>query len=120
MERGGYLPPLFCVWRKKLTWQELKKKYGRKALLFVCGWFTIPAITGGWLYDLFGTSDFGEIKEKILNPAEWLDAFTVYTIAFLTFGFLPEKISKRHWFVRFVYFIVYYLVLLKISKLLVV
>lgn len=111
------MPPLFCVWRKKLTLQELKKKYGRKALWFVCGWFTIPAITGGWLYDLFGTSDFGEIKDKIINPAEWLDGFTVYTIAFLTFGYLPEKISKRGCFLKFIFFVIYFWLLLKIAGL---
>ena len=98
-----------------MNFNELKEKYGRKVLLFIGGWFTIPAITGGFLYDLFGTSDFGEIKNKILNPVEWLDWFTVYTIAFFTFGYLPAKISKRNWFLRFIFFVVYYCVLLKIA-----
>ena len=99
-----------------MTWQELKKKYGRKIFWFVCGWFTIPAITGGFLYDLFGTADFGEIKDKITNPADWLDGFTIYTIAFFTFGYLPAKISKRGWFLKFVFFVIYFWLLLKIAR----
>ncbi|MDO4184799.1 MAG: hypothetical protein Q4D11_06170 [Rhodospirillales bacterium] len=95
----------------------LKNKYLKKTLLFLGGSFTVPSITGGWVYDLFGTSDWREILGKILHPSMWLDAFTVYTIAFLTFGYLPEKISKRHWFVKFFYFLIYYLILLKISHL---
>ena len=109
----------FCERRLALDWQDFRKKYGRKIFWYVCGWFTIPAITGGFLYDLFGTSDFGEIKEKILNPADWLDGFTVYTIAFFTFGYLPEKISKRNWFLRFVFFIIYFWVLMKIAGLII-
>ncbi len=94
----------------------LKNKYIKKILLFLGGSFTLPAVTGGWVYDLFGTLDWKEILSKILHPSMWLDAFTVYTIAFLTFGYLPEKISKRNWFIKFMYFVIYYLVLLKISR----
>ncbi len=94
----------------------LKEKYLKKILLFLGGSFALPTLTGGWMYDLFGTSDWSEIGSKILHPSQWLDAFTVYTIAFLTFGYLPEKISKRNWFVKFIYFVIYYLVLLKISR----
>ena len=94
----------------------LKNQYLKKVLLFLGGSFTLPAITGGWVYDLFGTSDWREILSKILHPSMWLDGFTVYTIAFLTFGYLPEKISKRNWFVKLFYFVVYYLILLKIAS----
>jgi len=95
---------------------ESQKKHLKKAVLFFIGWFTIPSITGGWLYDLFGTSDFLQIWDKIIHPSIWLDAFTVYTIAFLTFGFLPPKISKRNLFIRFFYFVVYYLILLNLAR----
>lgn len=97
---------------------RLNKKYGRKILLFLAGWFTVPALTGGWLYDIFGTSDWSEIWHKIMHPGTWLDAFTVYTVAFLTFGYLPEKITKRNAVVKLFYFACYYLALLKITGLL--
>ena len=98
---------------------ETSKKYIKKTLLFFSGCFTITAITGGWLYDVFGTSDFAEIGEKLMHPSVWLDGFTVYTIAFLTFRFLPEKISKCNLFMRFFYFVCYYFILMKAVRLLV-
>ena len=94
----------------------LQKKYIKKFLLFLSGSFAFPAITGGWVSDLFGTYDWGEIGSKILHPSQWLDGFAVYTIAFLTFGYLPEKISKRNWFIKLLYFVCYYLILLKIAR----
>lgn len=99
---------------KVMDWRQIREKYGRKAMLFWAGWFTVPAIAGGWLYDLFGTSEWSEIWHKITHPDVWLDAFTVYTIAFLTFGYLPDRIVKRNMFVKLFYFVCYYLVLLKI------
>lgn len=104
--------------KKFFDWLRFHEKYCKKIALFFAGWFTIPSLTGGWLYDLFGTGDWAEIWDKMTHPSIWLDGFTVYTIAFLTFDFLPERINKRNWFVKLFYFICYYLVLLKIVRIL--
>lgn len=98
--------------------KELQQKYGKKTFLFLLGWFTIPSLNEGWIYDLFGTDSWNEIWQKVTHPAVWLDAMTVYTIAFLTFGHLPDKITQHNRIVKLIYFIIYYFVLLKIVKIL--
>ena len=100
---------------KVIFWLRQKKQHLKKIGLFLAGWFTVPAITGGWSYDLFGTSEWSEIWYKIAHPGVWLDALTVYTVAFLTFGYLPDRLTKRNAFVKLFYFACYYLVLYKIA-----
>ena len=98
--------------------ESTKKINKKKVFLFIVGWFTVPWLTGGWLYEVLGTADFGEIWHRITNPSEWLDVFTIYTIAFLTFGYLPKRFNQQKWWKKFFYFMCYYFILLKIADML--
>lgn len=90
---------------------EQRRKRVEKVILFVLGWFTIPFITGGVWYDLFGGLDTAGVWQRLTHPRELFDALGIYTIAFATFVFLPKKISKVSWGKRIVYFLVYYFLL---------
>ena len=101
--------------QKTETTSVIKKIDKKKIFLFIVGWFTVPWLSGGWLYEVLGTADFSEIWHKITNPSEWLDVFTIYTIAFLTFDYLPDRFNQQKWWKKFFYFVCYYLILLKIA-----
>jgi len=92
---------------------KVRRQY-EKIMLFVIGWFTVPFLTGGIWYDLFGGLDAGEIWQRLTHPRELIDALGVYTIAFASFGYLPAKISKAGWGKRIFYFILFYFLLCRV------
>ena len=83
---------------------ERRRRLIEKAIVFLAGWFTVPFLTGGVWYDLFGGLDAGEAWQRVTHPGELVNALGIYTIAFALFGFLPEKISKAGWGRRILYF----------------
>lgn len=90
---------------------EHRRRLIEKAIVFLAGWFTVPFLTGGIWYDLFGGLDAGGVWKRITHPEELVNALGIYTIAFTLFGFLPEKISKAGWGRRVLYFLLFYLLL---------
>lgn len=90
-----------------------EKLYIKKILLFVIGWLTVPFITGGILYDLFGDLNMAEIWHRLTHPREIIESLGIYTIAYFSFKYLPEEISQANWFLRIVYFILFYIILSK-------
>lgn len=93
---------------------ERARRGYEKIMLFIVGWFTVPFLTGGIWYDLFGGLDAGEIWQRLTHPRELIDIFGVYAIAFATFGYLPERISKAGWGKRILYFIIFYFLLCRL------
>ena len=90
---------------------ERRRRLIEKAIVFLAGWFTVPFLTGGVWYDLFGGLEAGEAWQRVTHPGELVNALGIYTIAFALFGFLPEKISKAGWGRRILYFLLFYLLL---------
>ena len=74
--------------------EKARRQY-EKIMLFVIGWFTVPFLTGGVWYDLFGGLDAGEVWQRLTHPRELIDALGIYTIAFASFGYLPAKRAAR-------------------------
>lgn len=93
--------------------EKLRRRY-RKIMLFVVGWFTVPFLTGGVWYDLFGGLSAGEIWQRLTHPRELIDALGVYTIAFAAFPFLPTAISRASWGRKILYFIIFYFLLCRL------
>ena len=93
--------------------EKARRQY-EKIMLFVIGWFTVPFLTGGVWYDLFGGFDAGEVWQRLTHPRELIDALGIYTIAFASFGYLPAKISKAGWGTRIFDFILFYFLLCRL------
>ena len=93
--------------------EKARRQY-EKIMLFVIGWFTVPFLTGGVWYDLFGGLDAGEVWQRLTHPRELIDALGIYTIAFASFGYLPAKIGKAGWGKRIFYFILFYFLLCRL------
>ena len=94
--------------------KEKRPAGNMRIMLFVIGWFTVPFLTGGVWYDLFGGFDAGEVWQRLTHPRELIDALGIYTIAFASFGYLPAKISKAGWGKRIFYFILFYFLLCRL------
>ncbi len=94
--------------------REKRRRAYQKILLFVVGWFTVPFLTGGVWYDLFGGLGVGEIWQRLTHPRELIDAWGVYPLAFAAFAYLPAKISQASWGKRIVYFVLFYFLLCRL------
>jgi len=91
-----------------------KKKFKiapKKIFWFVVGWFTIPYLTGGIWYDMFGGLTFSQMLLRLLHPRELISALGIYTLTFILFPFLPKRFSKANIFIRLFYFIIFYIIL---------
>lgn len=93
---------------------KIEKPHYKKIIIFIVGWFTVPFLTGGVWYDLFGGLSLSQIWQRILHPRELIDALGVYTIAFIAFNYLPQKITNASWGKKIFYFLIFYFLLCRL------
>jgi len=91
--------------------KENKKQTATKISRFLAGLITVPVISDGIFYDIFGETSFSEIWYKLTHPQEIIENFGIYTLAYLTFKYLPKEIGQANWLLRFIYFILFYIIL---------
>lgn len=98
--------------KEKTPKQSAKKEEQiKKVIWFLVGWFTIPFITGGIWYDMFGGLSKMEVIHRLLHPKELLNALGIYTLTFIIFALLPDKYKKANIFLKVLYFIMLYILL---------
>ena len=73
--------------------EKARRQY-EKIMLFVIGWFTVPFLTGGVWYDLFGGLDAGEVLLSMLAHYSLSLCISLNCLYYITYSVLCQYIFR--------------------------